>query len=66
MAPNKTTWTNNASSCNPSVDMAYVHDNSTNANLSGTWSVSFKATSSASSITFTPYYSVSYYYEYGN
>lgn len=32
--------------------------------LKGTWSVAFQ--SSASSYTFTPSYSVTYYYEYGD
>lgn len=64
MAPNKSSWVTNESDFYPSIDFNFVKDSTNNAYLKGTWSVAFQ--SSASSYTFTPYYSVTYYYEYGD
>ena len=64
MAPNQSFWVSNESSHYPAVDMNYKHNVSTNAQLVGTWQAAFKA--SSSSKTFTPYYKVTYYCEYGD
>lgn len=64
MAPNKSSWVTNESDFYPSIDFNFVKDSTNNAYLKGTWSVAFQ--SSASSYTFTPSYSVTYYYEYGD
>ncbi len=64
MAPNKSSWVANESNFDPSIDFNFVKDSSTNARLKGTWSVAFQ--SSSSSYTFTPSYSISYFYEYGD
>lgn len=65
-APNQSFWVNNKSSHYPAVDMNYRHNVSTNAKLTGTWQAAFKASSSAGTKTFTPYFFVSYYCEYGD
>lgn len=64
-APNKSS--RNTSSANSrTIDMGFVKDSTTNAALEGTWEFSFRASSSAKTTTFTPYFSVTYYYEYGD
>lgn len=66
IAPNSSSWSYNNSSFYPSVDMGYQVDTSNNAYLKGTWSAAFMSPSSTSSVTFTPEYTFSYYYEYGD
>lgn len=66
IAPNSSSWSYNKSSFYPSVDMGYQVDTSSNAHLKGRWSAAFMAPSSTSSVTFTPEYSFSFYYEYGD
>lgn len=65
LAPQKSSWVSSAS-FNPSIDMNYRENVTTNASLIGDWQASFKASSSAKTKTFTPYFSISYYYEYGD
>ena len=66
IAPNSSSWSYNKSSFYPSVDMGYQADTSGNAQLKGTWSAAFMSPSSTSSVTFTPEYTFSFYYEYGD
>lgn len=64
-APNKSSW--GTSSTNYStIDMGFKKDSTANANLAGTWEFAFKASANAKKTTFTPYFSISYYYEYGD
>lgn len=64
MAPNKSTWVANQSNFYPAIDFDFVKDTTSNASLKGIWGVAFQ--SSDSRYTFTPSYSISYYYEYGD
>ncbi len=64
MAPNKSSWYANKSNNASGIDFNYMEDSTLNADLKGTWNVAFQA--SGSNFTFTPYYSISYYYEYGD
>ena len=63
-APNSSLWINSISATYPQIDLNFVKDATTNTKLKGTWSFSFKA--SSSKITFKPYFDITYYYEYGD
>lgn len=65
-APNQSFWVNNESPHHITVDMNYIHNVSNNAKLVGTWQAAFLASSSSDTNTFTPYFSVTYYCEYGD
>jgi hypothetical protein len=66
MAPNKSSWVENASSHYPSIEMEYEPGATNNSKLKGTWSVAFMSSSTYGDVTFIPTYEMYYYYEYGD
>lgn len=64
MPPNKSSWTNSLGMTN-TIDLFFMHDWSSNARVKGVWDVGFKS-SLSTSYSFTPSYSFSYWYEYGD
>lgn len=65
MAPNKSVWKTSAA-YNPGIDMGYVEDATYNSNILGAWQFAFKASPTARITRFTPCFSVTYYYAYGD
>lgn len=59
-------WWANASSYRPGVDFSYIKDSSYNSRVRGTWTVAFQASRNSRNNRIRPYYTISYYYEYGD
>lgn len=65
LPPNKKSWSLSASK-NLNINMNFTKDSTLNAYVQGDWQVGFRAATNATTTSFTPYYSISYYYEYGD
>ena len=48
------------------IDMNFDEDSSFNAQVKGTWTFNFIASSTARSMEFRPDFDIAYYYEYGD
>lgn len=64
MAPKQSSWTTTKSNCSLYINFNFTKDSTHNAYLKGIWSNAFQAANS--SYSFTPFYLISYYYEYGD
>ncbi|MCR4566777.1 MAG: hypothetical protein K5769_01910 [Pseudobutyrivibrio sp.] len=65
MPPEDSFWSTSRSYASQ-IDLRYSHDSSFNTPVTGQWGVAYLASSSSRINQITPYYTIDYYYEYGD
>lgn len=65
MSPDESSWTS-SKSYEPGINIYYSHGSLFNSSVHGRWNVSFLASKTSRINTISPYYTIYYYYEYGD